>query len=119
MLPLFTALLVANWNILNISNAGIKTVSVEWSHYSPDPPYSLGFYGVVCTPTHGKPGPTIFNVDKANDRADVDRLRPGTNYTVQVVAFIYINGTETFSLRRSHKAYAETIEGGKNNVYAH
>ena len=119
ILPFITALLLANWNILNISNVGIKSISVEWSHFSPDPPHNLGFYAVVCTPTHGKAGPTILSVDKARDRAEVDRLRPGTNYTVQVVAFIYINETETFTLRRSQKAYAETIEGGKNNVSAY
>ena len=115
----FVAMLVPNWNI-NISNIARRSIEVEWSHYSPNHPYQLVLYTVVCTPTHGKAGPTILNVDKANDRSHVERLTPGTNYTVEVVALIFNDqsGAYMYRLKRSQKENVETDEGGEANDFS-
>lgn len=114
---LFVAMLVANWNIVNISNIEVKSISVTWTPYTPGNQDELILYAVVCTPTHGKAGPTILSVDRDSDRADVGRLRAGTNYTVHVVALTKHHVSGEMSLKRSQEAYAGTIEGGKTFKY--
>ena len=107
---------MANWNILNISNIAIGSISAVWPHYSPNHPYELVAYAVVCTPTSSKFGPTILTVEKSMDRSEVDRLRPGTNYTVEIVALNYNNQTGQYSLVRSQSESLESKEGGKTAV---
>ena len=101
---------------MNISDVKRRSINVVWAHYSPDHPYQLVIYAVVCTPTSGKAGSTVFNVNKYNDRADVGRLHTGTNYTVEIVALVNNNQTGEVSLRKSQKVYVTTVEGGKNHL---
>lgn len=87
---------------------------VEWSLYSPQSPYHVVVYSIVCTPTNGDFGSTVINVNDTNVRkADVGRLHFGTNYSVELVAFVRNNQTDGSSLRRSQKAFFKTLEGGK------
>lgn len=106
----------AGWSIRSISNVTTKSIIVEWFHQSANYPFVLGFYAVVCTPTNGDAGPTIKNVYSNENKTIVGRLRPRTNYTVHIVAFIYNNQTDGIILRRSQEASTETFEGGKENV---
>ena len=107
---------MAEWRNVNISDVKRRSIHVEWAHYAPDPPYQLTVYAVVCTPTSGKAGSTVFNVDKYSDRVDVGRLHTGTNYTVEIVALVNNNQTGDVSLRKSQKVYVTTVEGGKNHL---
>ncbi|XP_068682562.1 uncharacterized protein [Montipora foliosa] len=105
------ATVVADWTNVNISDVKRRSINVAWTHYSPDQPYQLVIYAVVCTPTSGKAGSTVFNVDKYSDREDVGRLHTGTNYTVEIVALVNNNQTGEVSLRKSQKVYVTTVEG--------
>ncbi|XP_074632006.1 uncharacterized protein LOC141890434 isoform X2 [Acropora palmata] len=106
------ASLVTDWNIVNISDVRTRGMHVEWSLYSPRSPYHVVVYSIVCTPTNGEFGSTVLNVNNTNVRkADVGRLHFGTNYSVELVAFVRNTQTGGFSLRRSQKAYFETLEG--------
>ncbi|XP_068728477.1 mucin-like protein isoform X2 [Montipora capricornis] len=89
-----------------------RSIHAEGAHYAPDPPYQLIVYAVVCTPTNGKAGLTVFNVDKNSDRVDVGRLHTGTNYSVEIVALVIsYNQTGDVSLRKSQNVYVTTVEG--------
>lgn len=111
---LSSASLVTDWNIVNISDVRTRGMHVEWSLYSPQSPYHVVVYSIVCTPTNGDFGSTVINVNDTNVRkADVGRLHFGTNYSVELVAFVRNNQTDGSSLRRSQKAYFKTLEGGK------
>ena len=108
---------MAEWNNVNISDVKRRSIHVEWAHYAPDPPYQLIVYAVVCTPTSGKAGLTVFNIDKNSDRVDVGRLHTGTNYSVEIVALVIsYNQTGDVNLRKSQKVYVTTVEGGKNHL---
>ncbi|XP_067024678.1 uncharacterized protein [Acropora muricata] len=106
------ASLVTDWNIMNISDVSARAMHIEWSLYSPRSPYHVVVYSIVCTPTNGEFGSTVFNVNDTNVRkADVGRLHLGTNYSVELVAFVKNTQTGGFCLRRSQKAYFETLDG--------
>ena len=112
---LSSASLVTDWHIVNISDVSARAMHIEWSLYSPGSPYHVVIYSIVCTPTNGEFGSTVLNVNVTNVRkADVGRLHYGTNYSVELVAFVKNTQTGGFSLRRSQKAYFETFEGGKS-----
>ena len=99
---------------MNISDVRSRGMHVEWSVYSPQSPYHVVVYSVVCTPTNDEFGSTVLNVNDTSIRkADVERLHFSTNYSVEIVAFISNNQTGGVSLRRSQKAYFVTLEGGK------
>ena len=107
---------------MNISDVRPRSMHVEWSHYSPQSPFQVIVYTVVCTPTNDEVGSTLLNIkDTSIHEVDVGRLHFSTNYSVELVAFInntFINNSQTgeVSLRRSQKAYVVTPEGGKSCV---
>ncbi|XP_015769308.1 PREDICTED: uncharacterized protein LOC107347850 [Acropora digitifera] len=131
------ATLVEDWNIVSISDVRPRSIHVEWSHYSPQSPFQVIVYTVVCTPTNDEAGSTLLNIkDTSIHEVDVTRLHFSTNYSVELVAFInntfinntfinntfinntfinntFINNSQTgeFILRRSQKAYVVTPEG--------
>ena len=99
---------------MNISDVRKRSMHVEWSRYSPQPPYQVIVYTVVCTPTNDDVGSTVLNInDTRIHEVDVGRLHFATNYSVELVAFVNNSQTGVFSLRRSQKAYVVTLEGGK------
>lgn len=103
-----------NWSIFNITKIDLDKVVVEWHHHPPVTyPLELFAYAVVCTPTDGKLGPTLTTVRGNINRTEVHRLRPGTNYSVEIVALIYNNQTEEITLEKSQSEDLETDEGGK------
>ena len=103
-----------NWIIFNITKIDLDKVVVEWHHHPPVTyPLELFAYAVVCTPTDGKLGPTLTTVRGNINRTEVHRLRPGTNFSVEIVALIYNNQTEEITLERSQSKDLETDEGGK------
>lgn len=111
---IFLATLVPNWIIFNITKIDLDKVEVEWHHHPPVTyPLELFAYAVVCTPTDGKLGPTLTTVRGNINRTEVHRLRPGTNFSVEIVALIYNNQTEEITLERSQSKDLETDEGGK------
>ena len=108
------ATLVPNWSIFNITKIDLDKIVVEWHHHPPVTyPLDLFAYAVVCTPTDGKLGPTLTTVRGNINRTEVLRLRPGTNYSVEIVALIYNNQTEEITLEKSQTEGLETDEGGK------
>ena len=103
-----------NWIIFNITKIDLDKVEVEWHHHPPVMyPLELFAYAVVCTPTDGKLGPTLTTVRGNINRTEVHRLRPGTNFSEEIVALIYNNQTEEITLERSQSKDLETDEGGK------
>jgi len=70
-------------------------------------------YAVVCTPTLGEAGPTILTVDSGLNSSKVERLRPYTNYTAQVIALVKTSPWEEISFQVSEEAYFQTDEGGE------
>lgn len=103
-----------NWIIFNITKIDLDKVVVEWHHHPPVMyPLELFAYAVVCTPTDGKLGPTLTTVRGNINRTEVHRLRPGTSFSVEIVALIYNNQTEEITLERSQSKDLETDEGGK------
>ena len=103
-----------NWIIFNITKIDLDKVVVEWHHHPPVTyPLELFAYAVVCTPTDGKLGPTLTTVRGNINRTEVHRLRPGTNFSVEIVTLIYNNQTEEITLERSQSKDLETDEGGK------
>ena len=103
-----------NWIIFNITKIDLDKVEVEWHHHPPVMyPLELFAYAVVCTPTDGKLGPTLTTVRGNINRTEVHRLRPGTNFSVEIVALICNNQTEEITLERSQSKDLETDEGGK------
>ena len=111
---IFLATRVPNWIIFNITKIDLDKVVVEWHHHPPVTyPLELFAYAVVCTPTDGKLGPTLTTVRGNINRTEVHRLRPGTNFSVEIVALIYNNQTEEITLERSQSEDLETDEGGK------
>ena len=108
------ATLVPNWSIFNITKIDLDKIVVEWHHHPPVTyPLDLFAYAVVCTPTDGKLGPTLTTVRGNINRTEVLRLRPGTNYSVEIVALIKNNQTEEITLEKSQTEGLETDEGGK------
>ena len=103
-----------NWIIFNITKIDLDKVVVEWHHHPPVTyPLELFAYAVVCTPTDRKLGPTLTTVRGNINRTEVHRLRPGTNFSVEIVALIYNYQTEEITLERSQSKDLETDEGGK------
>ena len=103
-----------NWIIFNITKIDLDKVVVEWHHHPPVTyPLELFAYAVVSTPTDRKLGPTLTTVRGNINRTEVHRLRPGTNFSVEIVALIYNNQTEEITLERSQSKDLETDEGGK------
>ena len=87
---------------------------VEWHHHPPlTYPHELFAYAVVCTPTDGMLGPTLTTVGGNINRTEVHRLRPGTNYSLEIVALIINNQTEEITLEKSQRNSLETDEGGE------
>lgn len=112
---------------MNISDVRPRSIHVEWSHYSPQSPFQVIVYTVVCTPTNDEVGSTLLNIeDTSIHEVDVTRLHFSTNYSVELVALInnsfinnsFINNSQTgeVTLRRSQKAYVVTPEGGKTGL---
>ena len=92
----------------------LDKIVVEWHHHSPlTYPHELFAYAVVCTPTDGKLGPTLTTVRGNINRTEVHRLRPGTNYSLEIVALIINNQTEEITLEKSQRNSLETDEGGE------
>ena len=103
-----------NWSVFNITKIDLDKIVVEWHHHPPvTSPLELFAYAVVCTPTDGKLGPTLTTVRGNINRTEAHRLRPGTNYSVEIVALIYNNQTEEITLKKSQSEDLETDEGGK------
>ena len=103
-----------NWSIFNITKIDLDKIVVEWHHHPPVTyPLDLFAYAVVCTPTDGNLGPTLTTVRGNINRTEVLRLRPGNNYSVEIVALIYNNQTEEITLEKSQSESLETDEGGK------
>ena len=103
-----------NWSIFNITKIDLDKIVVEWHHHPPVTyPLELFAYAVVCTPTDGKLGPTLTTVRGNINITEIHRLRPGTNYSVEIVALIDNNHTEEITLEKSQSEDLETDEGGK------
>lgn len=103
---------ITNW-VINTSNIDVASVDATWPHYSPSVHEKLFLYAVVCTPTLGEAGPTILTVEPGVNSSKVERLRPYTNYTAQVIALVETNPWEEISFQGSEEAYFKTDEGGK------
>ena len=92
----------------------LDKIVIEWHHHPPlTYPHELFAYAVVCTPTDGKLGPTLSTVRGNINRTEVHRLRPGTNYSLEIVALIINNQTEEITLEKSQRNSLETDEGGE------
>ena len=92
----------------------LDKIVVEWHHHPPlTYPHELFAYAVVCTPTDRKLGPTLTTVRGNINRTEVHRLRPGTNYSLEIVALIINNQTEEITLEKSQRNSLETDEGGE------
>ena len=111
-LYLIVAELIANW-VINTSNIDAASVRATWPYYSPSLHEELFLYAVVCTPTLGEAGPTILTVDSGVTSSKIERLRPYTNYTAQVIALVKTSPWEGISFQGSEEAYFETDEGGE------
>ena len=99
--------------MINTSNVGVDTVDAAWPHYSSGVNEKLFLYAVVCTPTLGEPGPTILTLEPGVNSSKVERLRPYTEYTAQVIALVKSNPGEQISFKGSMEANFTTEEGGK------
>ena len=84
---LLVAELLTSW-VINTSNFGMATVDAAWPHYSSGVNEELFLYAVVCTPTLGEAGPTTLTVEPGVNSSNVERLRPYTRYTAQVIALV-------------------------------
>ena len=92
----------------------LDKIVVEWHHHPPlTYPLELFAYAVVCTPTDGKLGPTLTTVRGNINRTEVHRLRPGANYSLEIVALVIDNQTEEITLEKSQRNSLETDEGGE------
>ena len=92
----------------------LDIIVVEWHHHPPlTYPHELFAYAVVCTPTDGKLGPTLTTVRGNINRTEVHRLRPGANYSLEIVALVIDNQTEEITLEKSQRNSLETDEGGE------
>ena len=92
----------------------LDKIVVEWHHHPPlTYLHELFAYAVVCTPTDGKLGPTLTTVRGNINRTEVHRLRPGTNYSLEIVALVIDNQTEEITLEKSQRNSLETDEGGE------
>ena len=92
----------------------LDKIVIEWHLHPPlTYPLELFAYAVVCTPTDGKLGPTLSTVRGNINRTEVHRLRPGTNYSLEIVALIINNQTEEITLEKSQRNSLETDEGGE------
>ena len=92
----------------------LDKIVVEWHHHPPlTYPHELFAYAVVCTPTDGKLGPTLTTVRGNINRTEVHRLRPGANYSLEIVALVIDNQTEEITLEKSQRNSLETDEGGE------
>ena len=93
----------------------LDKIVVEWHHHPPlTYPHELFAYAVVCTPTDRKLGPTLTTVRGNINRTEVHRLRPGTNYSLEIVALIINNQTEEITLEKSQRNSLETDEGDES-----
>jgi len=101
---------LANW-MINTSNVGMATVDAAWPHYSSGLNEELFLYAVVCTPTLREAGPTILTVEPGVNSSKVERLRPYTEYTAQVIALVKIYPGGEISFKGSAEAYFKTDEG--------
>ena len=99
--------------MINTSNVGMATVDAAWPHYSSGLNEELFLYAVVCTPTLREAGPTILTVEPGVNSSKVERLRPYTEYTAQVIALVKIYPGGEISFKGSAEAYFKTEEGGK------
>ena len=79
----------------------------------PDNSYILHFYAVVCTPTNHEDGPIVVLADTNQTHLEVRRLRPLTEYSVQVLAVTEHSNSGAVSLKGSEKLTLSTSEGGK------
>ena len=88
-------------------------MNVSWAYYTPDNPYNVTLYAVVCTPTNQDTGPTVATASEKQIQLEVLRLRALTNYSVQVLALAVnlITGAVTF--KGSQILDVSTVEGGK------
>lgn len=111
-LYLIVAELITNW-VINTSTIDVASVDATWPHYSPSVHEELFLYAVVCTPTLGEAGPTILTVEPGVNSSKVERLRPYTNYTAQVIALVKTKPWEEISFQGSEEIYFKTDEGGK------
>lgn len=109
---LLVAELLTSW-VINTSNFGMATVDAAWPHYSSGVNEELFLYAVVCTPTLGEFGPTTLTVEPGVNSSNVERLRPYTKYTAQVIALVKSRPGEEIFFKGSMKAYFKTEEGGK------
>ena len=92
----------------------LDKIVVEWHHHPPlTYPHELFAYAVVCTPTDGKLGPTLTTVRGNINRTEIHRLRPGANYSLEIVALVIDNQTEEITLEKSQRNSLETDEGGE------
>lgn len=105
--------LVANW-MIDISNPQSSTADAAWPPYSPSQQQEVLVYAVVCTPTLHEAGPTISTVDKGFNSSTVERLRPYTNYTAQVIALIKLSSGEII-FKGSQEVQFKTDEGGERS----
>ena len=113
---LLVAELLTDW-VINTSNAGMATVDAAWPHYSYGQNEELLLYAVVCTPTLGEAGPTILTIEPGVNSSKVERLRPYTEYTAQVIALGKSDPGEEMSFKGSMVAYFKTDEGGKRRNF--
>ena len=97
-----------------MTKMNLDKIVIEWHHHPPlTYPHELFAYAVVCTSTDGKLGPTLSTVRGNINRTEVHRLRPGTNYSLEIVALIINNQTEEITLEKSQRNSLETDEGGE------
>ena len=103
----------ANW-MVSISNPQSYSADATWPHFSSSQQQDLFQYAVVCTPALHEAGPTISTVDKGFNSSKVERLRPYTNYTAQVIALIKVSSAEII-FKGSQTVQFKTDEGGKRS----
>ena len=116
---LLVAELLTNW-MINTSNVGTATVDAAWPHYYSGLYEELFLYAVVCTPTLGEAGPTILTVEPGVNSSRVERLRPYTEYTAQVIALVKRDPEGEISFKGSEEAHFKTDEGGKKmNIFVY
>ena len=89
------------------------SIDVSWASYVTDPPYLLGFYAIVCTPTNQDAGPTVAIANDTQTQLEVLRLRALTEYSVQVLTVRVNTESGALSFKGSHIVVTSTVEGGK------
>lgn len=97
----------------------MASVDTAWPHYSSSLQEDLFLYAVVCTPTLGEAGPTILTVEAGVNSSKVERLRPYTEYTAQVLALVKSVPGEEISFKGSQEVHFKTDEGGKRSIQSY